>query len=91
VADAEKAVDEAIQKLIKDGPTDQEIQAARGLLRTELAREQSAATMRGLPKSRVVANNERILSSLSSVKRADVIAAAKVLFDKDHRIVIAGD
>lgn len=91
VSDAEKAVDEAIQKLVKDGPTDQEVQAARGLLRTELAREQGAATLRGLPKSRVVANNERILSKLSSVKRADVIAAAKILFDNSHRIVIAGD
>jgi predicted Zn-dependent peptidase len=91
VADAEKAIDEAVQKLVKDGPSEQEVLAARGLLRTELARERDAATMRGLPKSRVVANNERILSKLDRIKRADVMAAAKVLFDNQHRIVVAGD
>jgi len=91
VDDAEKAVDDAIAKLLKDGPTDQEVAIARERLRVELARERELATIRGLPKSRVAAVNERILARAKTASRSDVASAAKVLFQKDHRIAVSGD
>jgi hypothetical protein len=91
VADAEKAVDEAIAKLVKDGPSDQEVAVARERLRVELARERELATIRGLPKSRVASVNDRILTRAKTVAKSDVAAAARVLFQKDHRIAVTGD
>ncbi len=91
VTDAEKVVDDAIAKLLKDGVSDRDLSAARGLLRAELAREVGSAGLRGLPKSRVVARTDRIVGAMGEVTRAQVAAAAKSLFQKDHRIVVAGD
>ena len=91
VGDAEKAVDEAIAKLFKDGPTDQEVAVARERLRVELARERELATIRGLPKSRVAAVNDRILARAKTATKSDVAAAARALFQKEHRIAVAGD
>ncbi|MFO0551278.1 MAG: transglycosylase SLT domain-containing protein [Polyangiaceae bacterium] len=89
VSDAEKAVDDAVAALMNDGPSDTELAAARGFLRTELARELQSASIRGLPKSRVSARNKAILSKIDEVDRAQVMAAAKALFSKDHRVVVA--
>jgi len=90
VADAEKAIDLAVAKLITNGPTDSELDAARVVLRTELTRERTMAKLRGLPRTRVVASTERILGALSGVDTVDVTHAAKALFSKDHRIVVTG-
>jgi hypothetical protein len=90
VTDAEAAVDKATAALMTDGPSDVELSAARQLLRVELAKERESATVRGLPRSRVIADGDRILSKLDDVKKADVVTAAKMLFAKDHRIVVTG-
>jgi hypothetical protein len=87
-AEADRLVDKAIESFVSDGPTDAELVAAKGLLRSELARELSTATLRGLPKSRVQANNEAILGRLGGVGRSDVMAAAKLLFDKKRRFSV---
>src|SRR5690606_3711809 len=91
VADAEKTIDDAIAKLLKDGPSDQDVAVARERLRVELAREREHATIRGLPKSRVTAVNDRILARAKAIGKSDVAAAARVLFHKDHRIAVTGD
>lgn len=88
VGEAEKAIDDAVAKLLKDGPSDAEIATAGGRLRVELARERELATLRGLPKSRVEATNARILGQVEHVGRAEVNAALKALFQKEHKIVI---
>jgi hypothetical protein len=87
-AEADRMVDKAIQSFVDDGPTDAELVAAKGLLRSELARELSTATLRGLPKSRVQAKTDAILGRLGGVGKSDVTAAAKVLFDKRRRFSV---
>jgi predicted Zn-dependent peptidase len=91
IADAEKEIERAVSELATEGPTAAELLAARGLLRTELARERESATIRGLPKSWVALHNETILAGLDRVTKADVIDAAKVLFHKDRRVVVVSD
>ncbi|NUP14382.1 MAG: transglycosylase SLT domain-containing protein [Polyangiaceae bacterium] len=90
VADAEKAVDSAIANLVAHGPTDAELDAARGMLRTALAREREMAKLRHIPKSWVVSNTRRVRSRIKEVDTVDVVSAAKVLFAKEHRIVVTG-
>lgn len=91
VADIEKQVDASVTALSTEGPTDAELVAARGLLRAELARERESATLRGLPKSWVVARNEAILARLDQVSKKDIIEATKALFGKDRRVVVVSD
>lgn len=91
VADIEKQVDASVTALSTEGPTDAELVAARGLLRAELARERESATLRGLPKSWVVARNEAILARLDQVTKKEVIEATKALFGKDRRFVVVSD
>lgn len=91
IADAEREIDASVTSLTTEGPTDQELAAVRGLLRAELARERDTATMRGMPKSWVVAHNDAILSGMDQVTKAEVIDAAKILFAKDRRIVVLSD
>lgn len=90
VDDAERSMEGSLDRLVESGPTDTELQTARGLLRTELAREREMATIRGLPKSRVIATNERILEKLDDVDAAAVTGAAKQIFANDHRVVVSG-
>ena len=61
--------------------------SARELLNT-VAR---TATLRGMPKSRVIASNEAILKGLAKVDRARVVSAAQRIFPSGHRIEIVGD
>ncbi len=91
VSDADKTIDAVIRDLTTTGPTDVELDAARGLLRAELAKERDAATLRGMPKSRVIASNEAILKGLAKVDRARVVSAAQRIFPSGHRIEIVGD
>jgi hypothetical protein len=91
VPDADKTIDAVVRELTTTGPTDVELDAARGLLRAELAKERDSATLRGMPKSRIIANNEALLRDLSKVDRAKVIAAAQRIFPSSHRIEIVGD
>ncbi len=90
VAEAEKAVDDAISRLLKDGPSDAEVSVARERLRVELAREKELATIRGLPKSLVSARNTRLLEDMKHVSRTEVVSALRVLFSSEHKIVVAG-
>lgn len=90
VAEAQEAIDHAIAELVQRGPSDAEIVSARQRLRVELARERDTATIRGLPKSRVSANTARLVEEAKTLGRAEISAALKVLFAKDHEIVIAG-
>lgn len=89
-ADAEKAIDAALAGLMSGGPTDAELGKAKTQLRLELTREREMAKMRGLPKSRVIANGERILSKMSEVDTVDIATIAKTLFSKEHRVVVVG-
>jgi predicted Zn-dependent peptidase len=90
-ADVDKFIDAAVAPLGSDGPTDAELRAARALLRTELARELQTATLRGLPKHRVADRNQALLRHVDDVGRAEVVAAARAMFSKDHRIVVVAD
>jgi len=87
-SDADQLVDKSIDALIADGPTDAELVLAKGLLRSELARELATATLRGLPKSRVLARNEAIILRLGGVDRKAVMLATKKLFDKKRRFSV---
>lgn len=90
VHDAEKAVDAAIAKLIAHGPTDAELDTARRMLRTVLARDRETARLRGVPKSWVTSSSRRIRARIKQVDTVDVMTAAKALFAKDHKIVVTG-
>jgi hypothetical protein len=89
--DAEKAIETAIDALIAHGPTDAQLDAARGLLRTSLARERETAKLRGVPKAWVTQSTQRIRSKIKEVDTVDVMAAAKLLFAKEHRVVVISD
>lgn len=91
VADVEKRVDAAVASLSTEGPTDAELTAARGLLRTELARERESAPLRGLPKTWITVRNEQILSGLNKVNKGAIAQASRALFSKDHRVVVTSD
>ncbi len=91
IADAEREIDAAVASLTSEGPTDQELAAVRGLLRAELARERDTATMRGMPKSWVVAHNDAILSGMDKVTKSEIVDAARILFAKDRRIAVLSD
>ena len=91
VADVEATIDASALALASAGPTDQELDAARGLLRAELARERESATLRSLPKSWVAARNEALLAGLASVDKKAIIESSKALFAKDHRVVVLSD
>lgn len=88
--DVEKKLDEVLADLIDEGPTDAELASMKSLLRTELAKEVATATLRNLSKSRVIDDNDRILSGLDKVKKADVQEALKALFPGARRVVIRG-
>ena len=90
-ADIESTVDASIASLIADGPTDQELTAARGLLRAELARERESATLRSLPKSWVAARNDAILGGFDGADKKAIVESVKVLFSKDRRVVVVSD
>ncbi len=90
VSDAETAMEKSIATLLGDGPNDAELAAARQLLRVELAKERDSAPIRGIPRAAVTAANDRILAGLDDVRRDDVAAAARVLFSRDHRVVVTG-
>lgn len=91
VADAEKTIDAVVQSLRTKGPTETELTAARGLLRAELAKERDTATMRGMPKSRIIAENAVILRNVDHVDKAHVVAAARRLFAEGHELCVVGD
>jgi hypothetical protein len=91
VADAEKTIDAVVQSLRTKGPTETELTAARGLLRAELAKERDTATMRGMPKSRIIQDNDVVLRDLDHVDKAKVIAAAKRLFADGREVRVVGD
>lgn len=90
VDEVERAIDEVLAKLSKDGVTETELASARGLVRAEAAREVQTATMRGHPKSRVEARNAVLLRDVDATKATEVTTALGALLPSNRRFVWRG-
>lgn len=88
--ETEKLLDSTLAELVREGPSETELGSARSLLRTELAKELATATLRQLSKTRVAAENERLLERVDEVDRDDVREALKELFGASRKIVVVG-
>jgi predicted Zn-dependent peptidase len=88
VGDAQAALDRVLEELSRQGPTPEELGAAKALLSAGLEKERLRARSAGALKELRVREVERVLAAVASATADDVRAAVKDVLSRDHRVLV---
>lgn len=86
--DLERSVLEALVGLTGIGPSEDELDGAKDVLRAELTRRRVQAAAGANPRRALLAACDRVLEHLDDTNRAQVIDAARKLFSIHHRVTV---
>lgn len=88
VDELERAVIESLVGLTGSGPSDDEVDAARDLLRVDTQKRRKRAPSSLGSKRALEADAERVTRTLDDVTRDDVMSAARWVFNTHHRVTV---